>query len=348
MDVAKYAVGPEGYDILSRVQISNFFSSNACTKHQCDDLAAKLLGGPVSATPIQGGNSYTVERKEATKVVQFRTSQLDMAKLGLVQQVYLQFVPHCVYHGALESLHVYIWDRVPGPAFCRVRSQIFTSDIDMEQRLSQTVQDFAKSVNTYYIVSADFYLVALLHTLISNSVVRFFALAWVNRPPNLEPPPLGLQDKYVGILNELELSLPDSLHSTIDMVRQNLYLLFRPEFPIALQHGDILENNIHIEEETGHITGVVDWHDAFVAPFGLSLGGVEILLGIQTHKDWHFHPSHVKLRQKFWDVFNSEIGQVSEMNKRSIEIARLMGLLQTHGFEQNGMSGVYLKKLISV
>ncbi|KID60224.1 Protein kinase-like domain protein, partial [Metarhizium hybridum] len=323
MDVAKYAVGPESYDILSRVQISNFFSSNACTKHQCDDLAAKLLGGPVSATPIQGGNSYTVERKEATKVVQFRTSQLDMAKLGLVQQVYLQFVPHCVYHGALESLHVYIWDRVPGPAFCRVRSQIFTSDIDMEQRLSQTVQDFA-------------------------NVVRFFALAWVNRPPNLEPPPLGLQDKYVGILNELELSLPDSLHSTIDMVRQNLYLLFRPEFPIAVQHGDILENNIHIEEETGRITGVVDWHDAFVAPFGLSLGGVEILLGIQTHKDWHFHPSHVKLRQKFWDVFNSEIGQVSEMNKRSIEIARLMGLLQTHGFEQNGTSGVYLKKLISV
>ncbi|OAA37000.1 Protein kinase-like domain protein [Metarhizium rileyi] len=320
MDVAKYAVGPDSYDILSRVQISNFFSSNACTKHQCDDLATKLLGGPVSATPIQGGNSYTVERKGATKVVQFRTSQLDMAKFGLVQQVYLQFVPHCVYHGALESLHVYIWDRVPGPAFCRVRSQIFTSDIYMEQRLSQTVQDFAK----------------------------FFALAWVNRPPNLEPPPLGLQDKYVGILNELELSLPDSLHSTIDMVRQNLYLLFRPEFPIALQHGDILENNIHIEEETGHITGVVDWHDAFVAPFGLSLGGVEILFGIQTHKDWHFHPSHVKLRQKFWDVFHSEIGQISEMNKRSIEIARLMGLLQTHGFEQNGMSGVYLKKLISV
>ena len=346
--IAKYAVGPESYDILSQVQISNFFSSNtSSTRDQCDDLAAKLLGGPVSATPIQGGNSYTVEGKEVPKVVQFRSSQLDMAKLGLVQQVYLEFVPQCVYHGALESLHVYIWNRVPGPAFCRVRQQMFTSDIDVDQRLRQTVQDFARLVNTCYMVPADFYLVAyLLHTMISNSIIRFFALAWVNRPPTLEPPPLGLQNEYVALLNKLSLTLPDSLYPTIDMVRQNLHLLFRPDFPIALQHGDILENNIHVEEATGHITGVVDWPDAFVAPFGLSLGGVEILLGIQTHKDWHFHPSHVSLRQQFWDTFNSKIGQVSELDKRSIEIARLMGLLQMHGFEQNGMSGVYLKKLI--
>jgi hypothetical protein len=150
----------------------------------------------------------------------------------------------------------------------------------------------------------------------------------------------------VALLDELSRTLPASLHSTIDMVRQNLYLLFRPEFPVAIQHGDILENNIHVEEATGHITGVVDWPDAFVAPFGLSLGGVEILLGIQTHNDWHFHPSHVALRQQFWDVFNSEIGHISELDSRSIEIARLMGLLQTHGFEQNGMSGVYLQKLV--
>jgi hypothetical protein len=76
-----------------------------------------------------------------------------------------------------------------------------------------------------------------------------------------------------------------SLHSTIDMVRQNLHLLFRPEYPTAIQHGDILENNIHVDEVTGHITGVVGWHDAFIAPFGISLGGVEILFGIQANED---------------------------------------------------------------
>ncbi|KPM42263.1 hypothetical protein AK830_g4295 [Neonectria ditissima] len=249
MDVAKYAVGPESYYMLSQAQISDFFSSNASgTRDQCSDLAAELLGGPVSATPIQGGNSYTVERKEVCKVVQFRSSQLDMARLGLVQQVYLDFVPRCVYHGSLGFLHVYVWNRVPGPAFCRVRRQMIALDIGVDQRLRQTVQDFA-------------------------SIIRFFALAWIKRP-TLEPLPLGLQEEYAAILDNISLTLPDSLRPTIDMVRQNLHPLFRPDFPIALQHGDILENNIHVEEATGHITGVVDWSDAFLAPFGLSLGGI--------------------------------------------------------------------------
>jgi hypothetical protein len=223
-----------------------------------------------------------------------------------------------VDYGTLGSLHIYIWNRVSGPAFCRVRQHMFTSDTGVDPRLGQAVHDFA----------------------------RFFASAWINRPLTRDQLPPGLQDEYVSILDELSGTLPHSLHPTIDMVKRNLYLLFRPDFPIALQHGDILENNIHVEEATGHITGVVDWPDAFVAPFGLSLGGVEILLGIQTNKDWHFHPSHVDLRQRFWDTFNNEIGQVSELDKRSMEVARLMGLLRTHGFEENGMSGVYLERLI--
>jgi hypothetical protein len=73
---------------------------------------------------------------------------------------------------------------------------------------------------------------------------------------------------------------------------------------------------------------------------------VEILLGVQTHTDWHFHPLHVQLRQQFWDTFYGESGHISELDKRSIEIARLMGLFQTHGFEQNVASGVYLGKLM--
>lgn len=293
------------------------------------------------------GNSYTVERNEVPKIVQFRSSQLDMAKLKLAQQIYLEFVPECVDYGTLGSLHIYIWNRVSGPAFCRVRQHMFISDTGADPRLRQAVHDFARSVNIYYKFPADFCLIAyLLHGLLTNPSLRFFASAWINRPLTRDQLPLGLQDEYVSILDKLSRTLPDSLHPTIDMVKRNLYLLFRPDFPITLQHSDILKNNIHVEEATGHITGVVDWPDAFVAPFGLSLGGVEILLGIQTNKDWHFHPSHVDLWQRFWDTFNSEIGQVSELDKRSMEVGRLMGLLQTHSFEENGMSGVYLERLI--
>jgi hypothetical protein len=155
VDVATFAAKPESYDRLSRAQIASFFSSNiSATREQCDKHAAELLGGPVSATPIQGGTSYTVQRRQVRKVVQFRASKLDIIHLGLIQQVYGKFVPRCLSHSLLGSLHVYIWDWVSGPAFCRVRREMFI--LDAEQRLSQTVQDFARSVDICWILSVVF------------------------------------------------------------------------------------------------------------------------------------------------------------------------------------------------
>lgn len=148
MDVAKYAVGPESYDNLSRHQVSEFFSANtSCTLEQCNDLAAKLLGGPVSATPIQEGGSYTVEAEGAIQVVQFRSRPLDIAQFEQIQQIYRNFVPRCQYHDTLASLHVYLWDRVPEPAFCRIRRHMFKLNIGMEERLEQAVEDCAKLVH---------------------------------------------------------------------------------------------------------------------------------------------------------------------------------------------------------
>jgi hypothetical protein len=147
MDVATFAAKPESYNRLSLAQISTFFSSNtSATREQCDKLAAELLGGPVSATAIQGGSSYTVQRPQARKVVQFRAAELDLIHLRLIEQVYDKFVPRGLYYGRLGFLRVYIWDWVPGPAFCRVRREMFT--VDAEKRLSQTVKDFARSVDT--------------------------------------------------------------------------------------------------------------------------------------------------------------------------------------------------------
>lgn len=178
-----------------------------------------------------------------------------------------------------------------------------------------------------------------------NDVIRFFASAWINRL-TVEAPP-GLRAEYEAILDMLFLELPESLHLTINKVRENLSLLFRPDFPMVLQHDNLLENNFHVEEATGHITGIVDWANAKVAPDGISLGELEVVLGIQTNSDWYFHPSHVRLRKQFWNTFDSEIGEVSDLDRRSMEVARLMGLLRMHGIEwKSAMSGVYLERLI--
>ena len=114
---------------------------------------------------------------------------------------------------------------------------------------------------------------------------------------------------------------------------------------MAFQHDDLLENNIHVDETTGHITGIVDWSDAIVGPFGVSFVGLETLLGVQTMTSWHFHPSHLSLRQHFWGTFYSEIGSISEENQRSIEVARLFGLFRAHGFEEKDQAIIYLQAL---
>lgn len=103
---------------------------------------------------------------------------------------------------------------------------------------------------------------------------------------------------------------------------------------MVLDHDDLLEMNIHVDKETGCITGIVDWADSKVAPFGTSLGGLETILGVQTSSCWHFHPSHDYLRAEFWKTFYGIIGYLSDNDRRAMEIGRLFSLFRTYGFDR--------------
>jgi len=65
MDVSSYAAKPEAYDALSVYQIAKFFKEHGFVKDDIDYFAVNFLGGPVSATLVQGATSYTVFRDEA-------------------------------------------------------------------------------------------------------------------------------------------------------------------------------------------------------------------------------------------------------------------------------------------
>jgi len=326
MDIIQYAAKPESYDRLSASQIWNFFQKHeAITKDECDRLAAHLLNSPVSPTPVQGATSYTIAADQAPKVVQFRTKELDAELIELARQSYRGFVPSCEARGMFETAHVYVWDFVRGSAFCRVRHQLLA--LGTEQRLQQTVQDFARCVE----LSPTYLSCFLINQ--KKKKNRFFASAWINRPAVKQPP--GLFDEYSQSLDRLSQSLPERFHPKLDEVRQGLPLLFRSEYPMVVQHDDLLENNIHVDEATGRITGIVDWHDAIIALFGVSIAGLETVLGIQTGTSWHLHHSHVSFREQFWDTFYGETGGFSEADRRSVEIARLFGLFRSHGPEEN-------------
>jgi hypothetical protein len=141
---------------------------------------------------------------------------------------------------------------------------------------------------------------------------------------------------YFKILNQLSQKLPERFHQTLAQVRQGLSLLFRPDYlyPIVLNHDDLPEMNIHVDEETGRITGIVDWVGAKIAPFGTSLGGLETILGVQTASSWHFHTHHGQFRMEFWKMFYEVTGNLSDDDRQAIEVERLHGLCRTHGFDR--------------
>lgn len=99
-------------------------------------------------------------------------------------------------------------------------------------------------------------------------------------------------------------------------------------------HVDLLENNIHVNPSTGRITGICDWAGAEVSPFGMSVGGVETLLGIQHWtRGWCYHANHQVLRDLFWETFWNAIGPAVEEQKERVEVARLVGILLDNGFQ---------------
>jgi hypothetical protein len=118
MDVSGYAAKPEAYDALSAYQIAKFCNDHGLARDEIDRFAAKLLGSPVSATPVQCATSYTVSGDEAAQVVQFRRSQLPMRQIEVARQLYGDFVPECKPQGMFGPVHVYVANLVPGPAFC--------------------------------------------------------------------------------------------------------------------------------------------------------------------------------------------------------------------------------------
>lgn len=158
----------------------------------------------------------------------------------------------------------------------------------------------------------------------------------VNRSTQRLDAPPELFSHYSQILDQLSRALPERFHPKLsEVVRGGLPLLFRPEYPVVLNHGDLLEMNIHVDGESGRITGIVDWADAKVAPFGTSLWGLETILGVQTWSSWIFHPKHEDLRAQFWQTFHDAAGDLSDTDQRAIEVGRLLGLFRAYGFDRH-------------
>lgn len=160
---------------------------------------------------------------------------------------------------------------------------------------------------------------------------RFFASSWANRLSEPRRSDYSLEDlqEKLGIL---EQQLPSRFTGVICKVYKELPILFTPTYPLVLSHGDLCEMNVMVDPEIGGITGVIDWAEAKVLPFGMSLWGFQNMLGVMNSTGWHYYENYSRLESLFWDVFYRTVGPVSHHDKRAMKIAERAGLILRYGF----------------
>lgn len=99
--------------------------------------------------------------------------------------------------------------------------------------------------------------------------------------------------------------------------------------------------NILVSPTTGRVTGIIDWAEAEILPFGLALYGLENLLGYMGPGGWSYFEIRDELEQRFWNQFWDCIAVAKappdDSIRHAVAIARQVGVLMQYGFEwENG------------
>ena len=113
-------------------------------------------------------------------------------------------------------------------------------------------------------------------------------------------------------------------------------MLFHSRYPQVLTHGDLNEMNILISPTSGRITGIIDWAEAGILPFGLALYGLENLLGNMNSRGWKYFEIKDELEQRFWkhfwDCIADTKGLPEDRIRHAVTIARQVGIIMRYGF----------------
>jgi hypothetical protein len=131
----------------------------------------------------------------------------------------------------------------------------------------------------------------------------------------------------------LARNLPSRFAPNLDMVRKELPSLFSKALPFVLSHGDLNMMNLLVNPETGNITGIVDWAESRILPFGFALYGLENLLGRMNSEGWRYYDRYRELESLFWQIFREEAHNFSDTDLHLVRAARMAGFFYHYGFD---------------
>ena len=88
-------------------------------------------------------------------------------------------------------------------------------------------------------------------------------------------------------------TLPKRFLPAVAEIQATLPALLDGCYPVVLTHSDLNEMNILVNPESGEITGVVDWSDVSILPFGFTLYALESTLGSMGSRGWKWFDAAV-------------------------------------------------------
>ncbi|KAK4149422.1 hypothetical protein C8A00DRAFT_46958 [Chaetomidium leptoderma] len=289
------------------------FLQTSATRAECHARAKELAGDSVVPVQVQGACSYSVYAgPELEYVVQFRLESLalDLGLTSRVTEVYGSLAPMVSFRGMVgdgekEPLHVYLMSRVRG---------ITHLDFILKNGFPEDSPDNLRWRKN-----------------LIGDVAHFMALSWKGAQPATDEYRGNLRQIYLRDLRLLHAALPSRLRPIVQTCIDSIDDIM--SLPMVLLHRDVGSCNIMVDEATFHLVGVIDWAEAEVCPFGLNLHSLQTLTGkLHLRNGWTRYVDYDVLQEVFWETFEEEVGGLSAERRRTIKLARALGLLLSSGF----------------
>lgn len=159
----------------------------------------------------------------------------------------------------------------------------------------------------------------------------FFALSW-KAPQEVDSTYReNLRQTYTTDLQLLLRSLPSRFHRIIQKCLGSMEAVI--SLPMVLLHRDFGASNIMVDNISCYLTGVIDWAEAEICPFGQNLHSLQALTGaLHLKNGWRRYDGYEHLQDTFWSTFRNEVGDLSSDTMDAIRISRITGLLRSRGF----------------
>jgi hypothetical protein len=279
-------------------------------------------------TPSDGSGELEYNVQTDTMIVQIRPAQhaLDMSIAQAAEDSFPTLAPvvRSLNLDLPRQLHAYAMSRIPGIPLSRLLPSDQTISSALGKKQERLLESFAA---------------ILAHSWRSSSKPVSMDRSTRADSPMEDSSSVLSQCKgkvgssIVSRLRKLSEGLPDArLRESAKNTLTKVQAL--EDYPIVLNHGDLIPSNFLVGRDTWEITGLVDWAEAEYLPFGTCLYALENLLGYTTtiseSPTFVYYNNQHHLRKLFWNRLFEAVPDL-KMRRDNVKTVRDVGVLLWYG-----------------